>query len=264
MSPLIRPASTPAFAIRSIDSALPRIPPVTSGAPAVGRRFATTSSVRSRTTVRRPWDGPERIPGTSLTKMTRAGRSGFTSCSAIVSALRMEAPQVSSGTTSPNDTGERPRWSASVNGAESKPTSCPSRLRACVAIGTDAGETPAATRARRTSRCSRRTSVATIAAPRARCAAVSDSSGARASPNFLAPGWPNDPAPWRMTTRRSFPLAISSANRARTFCRGRSTSRFRVITEPPNFTTMSGGSPEGEAVIRANSRSTRGRGRRGR
>ncbi len=88
-----------------IVSAFARMPPVTSGIPGLGRRSRTVSSVTSGSTTRARPDPGARIPGTSLTKTIRLGRSAGTRASAIVSALRIELPHSSSGTTSPNETG---------------------------------------------------------------------------------------------------------------------------------------------------------------
>jgi len=233
-----------------IASALPRIPPVTSGPRPTRASPWTTASVTSATTTGRPPVEGAKMPGTSLTKSTRRAASSLASTTAIVSALRIDQPHASSGTTSPKETGSSPRPNASRNGAESRATRRPSRFRAWLATGTDHGEVPARISSRTTARWRRRTSPETIAAPRPRREGDASAAGARARPNCRAPGWPNDPAPWSRT--RGIPVTepTSSARRRRIFGRTRSASRFRVMTLPPSLTTTGPTGPDAEAIGR--------------
>jgi hypothetical protein len=225
----------------SIASALPRIPPVTSGPAPVGRSRSTTSRVTSGIASRRPRPRGSRMPGTSLTKITRAIGIARTRATAIVSALRIDQPHCRSGTTSPKATGTSPPLRKAENGWRSIRSRRPASFQASGAGGTEPGFSPARTSSRRTARWRRRTSAATIAAPRARSRSVAPSTPGWARPKRWAPGWPNEPAPWRTINGTPVASPSSSARRRSTFGRRCSTSFFRVMTLPPSFTRTGAG-----------------------
>lgn len=210
----------------------------------MGRKDSSAAGVRRAIgRWREPGSAGASTPSTSLTKMSRLEGSRRTRSTPIVSAERIEKSHSSSETTSPNETGIPPRANARRNGSRLSSESFPARLTEIAWGGTEKGESPTSTSAWSTAPCNLRTSALTMAAPRDRCVRSEGSVGAWARFQRVAPGCPNDPAPWRRTTGGPPGCASSSASRCRILGRSRAASLFRVRTLPPSFTTT--GAPSG-------------------